>query len=392
MPPQLHQPPRDLPEQFAQRFGRPCTVLARAPGRVNLIGEHTDYNDGFVLPMALERNTWVAGAPRRDGQVRVYARELDSSALWTIGAWRDAGQPDWTAYVAGVADKLTTADGRRPGYDLLIASDVPVGGGLSSSAALEVATAQAVSHLAGQPLAGRALADLCRAVEHEYACVPCGIMDQYVSVLAQAEHAFLLDCRARTWEHIPLALGEHVMLIINSGVRHKLAAGEYAQRQQQCQEAVACFRRLDARVTALRDVTPDQVAAHAAQLGPIVAARARHVTTENQRTVAAGSALRHGDLPTLGRLMNGSHESLRDDYQVSCRELDLLVEIARSVPGVLGARMTGGGFGGCIVALVPRAAVPIIEAAVRTRYDAAGYGPAHALLSQAGPGAALATC
>ena len=382
-------PPRaQFRNTFRARFNRPCAVVARAPGRVNLIGEHTDYNDGFVLPMALEQNTWVAAAARNDGLAHAVALDLPSEKTWPIDGGEAADCADWTSYVAGVAALLRQRGARIGGFDMLVQSDVPIGGGLSSSAALEVATALALSALANVTLPEVELADLCRAAEHQFAGVPCGIMDQYVSVLAQAECALLLDCRTRTWEHIPLVLGEHVLLVVNSGVRHKLAAGEYALRQQQCRQAVEYFHRTNPAVRALRDVASATVQRNAAELDPVIAARVRHVTSENDRTLAAAQALRHGNLAELGRLMSASHVSLRDDYAVSCRELDALVEIVGGVPGVLGARLTGGGFGGCIVALTHRASLGPIEAAVRENYDAQGDGPARLLLSRPGPGAA----
>lgn len=387
----LPNPVLTLRAEFTQRFGRPCAAIGRAPGRVNLIGEHTDYNDGFVLPMALEQCTWVAAAPSDEPRVRAVARELDAEESWPTGAWTAADHADWSSYVAGVVDLLRRRGGRLPGCDILIRSDVPVGGGLSSSAALEVATAKALGTIAGVSLAGPPLADLCRTVEHEYAKVPCGIMDQYVSVLARAGHAFLLDCRSRTWEHIPLSLDRHVVVVVNSGVRHKLAAGQYAIRQQQCQQAVAFFRKLQPqrRIQALRDVDLELVERHAAEMDLKAAARARHVVSENQRTLAAADALRRGDLATLGTLLAASHRSLRDDYEVSCRELDALVEIVSGVPGVVGARMTGGGFGGCIVAIATRECVDQIRQAVQTKYDAAGLGPARMILTGPGAGASV---
>jgi galactokinase len=374
---------RDL---FEQRFGRPCAAVARAPGRVNLIGEHTDYNEGFVLPMALEQCTWVAAGPRDDATLRAVTLDLGEERTWAVDGWEAGPLPAWTSYVAGVAALLCLRGALRHGADVLIRSEVPVGGGLSSSAALEVATALALATLARFSVAPVALADLCRAAEHEFAGVPCGIMDQYVSVLARAECALLLDCRRRTWEHIPLPLGEHVVIVVNSGVRHELAASEYARRQQECRHAVEFFRRLDRAVLALRDVTEALLRRHAAELEGRSAARARHVITENARTLAAAEALRRGDLAEFGRLMTASHVSLRDDYQVSCPELDQLVDIVSAIPGVLGARMTGGGFGGCIVALAPRASVPQIESAIRTQYP----GQATILPTQPGPGATCA--
>ena len=385
-PPSPAPHPRD---EFACRVGRPCFVVARAPGRVNLIGEHTDYNEGFVLPMALEQSTWGAAAPRDDGHIRVVATDLDDERTWSMQDWSAARYPAWTRYIAGVAELLHRRGARLDGADVLIRSEVPVGGGLSSSAALEVATALALGTIGDRVLGATELADLCRSAEHEFAQVPCGIMDQYVSVLAQAGCAFLLDCRTRTWEHIPLDLHGHTVLVVNSGVHHALAASEYALRQQQCRDAVAFFRQRDPRVRALRDVSADLVRQHAGDMDRVLAARARHVTTENERTLAAAAALRRGDLAEFGRLMSESHRSLRDDYQVSCPELDRLVEIVGAVPGVLGVRMTGGGFGGCVVAIARDDSIAAVEAAVHEKYDATGDGPAHVIQTRPGAGAAI---
>jgi galactokinase len=293
--------------------------------------------------------------------------------------------------VAGVETLIRAATGWADGARLLIRSDVPVGGGLSSSAALEVSAALALARLAGLEIRGTDLADLARRAEHEFARVPCGIMDQYVSVLAKAGHAFLLDCRDRSWEHVPLRLGGAAVLVVNSGVRHALAAGEYAARQRECQQALAFFRQLRPDVRALRDVTPADVRQNETSLGPLLAARARHVTSENERTLAAAAAIRAGNLAELGQLLHASHRSLRDDHQVSCPELDRLVDILSATRSVYGARMTGAGFGGCVVAVVESAAVPAAVAAVRRDYDAAGFGPAEVILSQPGDGASV-TC
>ncbi|MEW6250067.1 MAG: galactokinase [Planctomycetota bacterium] len=380
---------RQLLDDFARRFGRPAAAVARAPGRVNLIGEHTDYNDGFVLPMALEQSTWAAAGPRSDDRLRVIADELHAEATWPVAGWTAGQHPDWTSYIAGVALLLRRRGAALSGCDVLIRSDVPVGSGLSSSAALEVSTAAALARIGGIALAGQALADLCRTAEHEFAHVPCGIMDQYVSVLGRAGQGFLLDCRTRTWDYIPFELGAQRVVIVNSGVRHKLAAGEYGLRQAQCRAAVDFFRGRDPAVRSLRDVTVAMLERHAAEMDPQVAARARHVVTENARTRAAVDALRAGRLSEFGALMYASHASLRDDYEVSCRELDLLVELVGGVPGVVGARLTGGGFGGCIVAIAPQAALSAVSAVLHEQYDGAGFGPAHMILSRPGAGASV---
>ncbi len=374
---------------FAARFGRACEVIARAPGRVNLIGEHTDYNEGFVLPMALEFATWAAVAPRRDDRVRAATDSLGQECEWRAGQWSSATIPEWTAYVAGAATLLRRRGARLGGFELLIGSDVPVGGGLSSSAALTVATAKALVMLSGEAIDSEELADLCRQTEHEFAGVPCGIMDPLVSLVAREGTALLLDCRSRAYEHVPLHLEEHTVAILDSGVRHALAAGEYARRQAECRAAVEYFQRLDTGVRSLRDVTIETVRRHASQMPPLAAARALHVVSENARVHAVAAALRNGDVAGVGDLLAASHRSLRDDYEVSCRELDALVEIARGVPGVAGARMTGGGFGGCVMAIIRREAMPALSEWVDRLYTQRGIGRARVFSSRPGAGASI---
>jgi galactokinase len=377
------------PEPFAARFGRPCEVTARAPGRVNLIGEHTDYNEGFVLPIALERCTRVWCAARSDGVARAYSAALDEQHDWSLDDWRRERCAPWTAYVAGVAALLRRRGARLTGFDLLIDSELPVGSGLSSSAALEVAAALALAYIAGEPIESRELIDLCRGAEHEFAGVPCGMMDQSAALLGRAGHALLLDCRDGTAEHIPLPLNDHVFLLIDSGVRHELASGRYAQRQRECAEALAYFRTVNSGVNALRDVSSQTVRAHAIQMAPLAAARALHVATENERTLRAAEALRRRDLAEFGRLMGASHRSLRDDFEVSCPEIDRIVDVLSSCAGVLGARLTGGGFGGYVIALLHRQARPTVERAVAALTGSAGDPAARLIETRAADGAAI---
>jgi galactokinase len=379
----------ELRDRFSARFHQLCTVIAHAPGRVNLIGEHTDYNDGFVLPIATEQETCVVVAARDDHLVRVYSTNLNDQQTWPVDGWHADHYPHWTAYAAGVAALLRQRDARLAGFDLLIESSVPVGGGLSSSAALENAAALALARMAGLSLQPNELIDLSRRAEHEFAGVPCGLMDQSVSLLAQPGCAFLLDCRSRDFQHIPCHLGEHVFVVIDSGVRHKLATSAYARRQQECQRAVEQFQHGDPAVRALRDVSLDAVHAQFGRMDALAAKRARHVTSENERTLAAAAALRAGDLMRFGGLMVESHESLRDDYQVSCRELDQLVQITVDVKGVLGARMTGGGFGGCIVVLTHEASVEAVTQAVLANYDSSPDKRATLLRTRPAGGAAV---
>jgi len=346
-----------LAERFTGRFGRPPVHVARAPGRVNLIGEHTDYNDGFVLPIAIDRATWVAAAPRPDRRVRLVSESFDGESV-EIDPAVDTGGPrrHWSDYPRGVACTLRTAGHAIGGADLLIASDLPVGGGLSSSAALEVATALVLLASASVRVEPLALARLCQRAEHDFAGTPCGIMDQLAVVAARAGHALLVDCRTLAVRHVPLPAPAEVV-VCDSGVRHALADGAYARCREDCVEAARLLG-----VASLRDVTAAHLDAEHDALPPPLWRRARHVVTENARVLAVVEALARDDLERAGRVMTASHASLRDDFVVSTPEIDRLVAAATAVPGVHGARLTGGGFGGCTVSLAaPDGAVLLAE-------------------------------
>ena len=354
--------------QFADRYGRAPRVFS-APGRVNLIGEHTDYNDGFVLPMAIDRRTFVAAAPRGDARIRCASIDFAGEAEFGIGE-DPAPAGDWADYVRGVAAGLRRAGQLAGGADLLVASEVPIGAGLSSSAALEVAAGFALLAIGGRSLPPTELARLCQRAEQEFAGTQCGIMDQFISTLGIAGHALLIDCRSLESRPIPMDLGEARLVVCNSMIRHELASGEYNRRGAECEEAV---RRLAGHlpgIQSLRDVELEEFDPLADLLPETIRRRAAHVLTENNRTLAAVEALAHGELRRVGQLMLASHASLRDDYEVSCPELDLLVEIARALPGVYGARMTGGGFGGCTVNLVEEAQIAPFIDALRREYRA----------------------
>jgi galactokinase len=350
---------------FRERFGYPPQRLFRAPGRVNLIGEHTDYNDGFVLPMAIDRAVWVAVAPRTDRQVRAVALSLGPDEALSFSL--DGVQPDpvmrWSNYIRGVLALLERAGHRLGGLDLVFAGDVPIGAGLSSSAAVEVAVATAACHLFGLDLPQIELARLCQQAEHEFAGTQCGLMDQLISVLGQEGHALLIDCRHLTWQPVPLPAGVAVV-VCDTSKRRGLADSAYNERRRECEEGA---RRLG--VAALRDLDVERFEARAGQLPPLLHKRCRHVVYENDRTCRAVEALRRGDAATTGRLMNESHTSLRDLYEVSCDELDLMAALAQSQPGCWGARMTGAGFGGCVVALVEGSAAEAFSQTVATRYE-----------------------
>jgi UDPglucose--hexose-1-phosphate uridylyltransferase len=358
-------------EALGQAFGPGGgTITTFAPGRVNLIGEHTDYNDGFVLPMAIEAGVVVAARPRATPEVRLHSADFRETSTFPLGSpvQADPARP-WSNYLRGVVWALERAGIRVEGMDLAFSGTLPQGAGLSSSAALEVATALAVQALTGFALERPRLAKLCQEAENEFVGVQCGIMDQFASLAARAGHALFLDCRSLAFEHVPLDLGPHVIAICHSGVKHALVGSEYNRRRQECAAGVAVLGARFPGIRALRDATPEQVEACRAELDPTVHRRCRHVVGENARVLASVEALRAGDLASFGLLMDASHASLRDDYQVSCPEVDLLVDLARRSPGVLGARITGGGFGGCTVNLVRRDALPHLQDEVLGEYQ-----------------------
>jgi galactokinase len=342
-------------EAFRRQYGTDKGVrVFRAPGRVNLIGEHTDYNRGFVLPIALDLACYVATGGSRDATVRVYSEEKRESREWPVERL-SALTPahDWSDYVAGVGRELDRAGYRIEPKTMLIHSTVPEGAGLSSSAALEVSAALA---LAGdQPIAPLALAELCLRAEAGFVGLPCGIMDQYVSVFARENTALKIDCRSLDHEAISLPEGIEIVAV-NSMVKHALGESAYKERTEQCAEAVKAIRRLDPSVESLRDVTLPLLEQAAPSMYEVIVRRARHVVTENERVGLFVNAARRTDLECMGQLMVESHLSLRDDYEVSCPELDFLVDTALRIEGVLGARVTGGGFGGCTVNLLRRGA------------------------------------
>lgn len=360
--------PIHLQEDFHARFGVPAAVY-RAPGRVNLIGEHTDYNDGFVFPAAIEFYCWVAAAPRGDKQLMIYSENFNETAEANLHAISLPGKNHWANYPLGVAWALQNAGKSLKGADLFIRGDVPLGAGLSSSAAIEVAVGFALLHQSGVAIDHMELARLCQKAESEFVGARVGIMDQFVSCHGRAAHALLLDCRSLEFKSLKLPSGIQ-LVICNTMVKHEIASGEYNRRRAECEEGVRLLRRVLPETHALRDVTLAQLETHRALLNPTVYSRCRHVVTENERTLEAVRALHAGNRSVFGHLMLESHRSLRDDYEVSCKELDLMVEIASAQPGVIGARMTGGGFGGCTINLVEAAAVKAFKQNVAAKYHA----------------------
>ncbi len=350
-------PPADLVRGFEARFGRPPALLARAPGRVNLLGGHVDYNEGWVLPAAIDRAAWVAAAPRQDRAARIAALDLQEHAAFRLDgleARLDAeGRPlpAWAHYPAGVAWALERDGFELLGMDAVLASEVPLGAGLSSSAAVEVAFGLIWTALADVRIGHMRLAQVCQRAENEYVGVPCGLMDQFTSVHGRRDHALLFDCRTLDWEPIPLP-GDVRLVVADSSVPRTLAGSGYRERRESCQEALRLLSRRLPGIRALRDVSPEDLARHGDLLPPTLRRRAEHVVRECARVLKGAQRLKAGDLAGFGALMLESHASLRDLYQVSTPELDALVEIAAGLPGCLGARLTGAGFGGATVNLV----------------------------------------
>jgi galactokinase len=342
--------------------------VSRAPGRVNLIGEHTDYNEGFVMPGAIAFDTRVACAANDSGRLAMRSLQFKEGATFSIDDLAPSRRQDWTDYVRSVQIELSRMGHEINGADLLIDGRVPMSAGLSSSAALEVATALALLQTSGGRLAAIDLARLCQRAENEFAGAQCGIMDQFASVSGRSGHAILLDCRSLQMSYV--ALPEHVEIVIcNTMVKHSIAAGEYNQRRTECEQCAKYFRSLGLEIASLRDLREEDFRQYGSGLGNVLGRRCRHVITENSRVVRVASALENKDLETVGRLMYESHASLRDDYEVSCPELNLMVDLAKSVRGVYGSRMTGGGFGGCTVSLVERESVERFKSEIAGKYE-----------------------
>lgn len=372
---------------FVKAFDAAPRWIASAPGRVNLIGEHTDYNDGFVLPLAIEHRTAIAADLADDQTVTLHSVTTGDSAEFNLHGELQKGEPAWSNYVRGVIAGFQKLKLPVKGFNAVIDSDVPLGGGLSSSAALEVATALLLEAITGRHLDAVPKALLCQQAEHEYAGVPCGIMDQFVSVMGQQDHLLLIDCRNQEGKLVPFADPSLALLIINTNVRHSLADGEYGKRRAQCEAAARALK-----IPSLRDATPTKLQAAKSTLDPVIFRRARHVISENQRTTEAARRVRASQWEQVGKLMYESHASLRDDYEVSCEELDLVVQLAGEIGlngGVYGCRMTGGGFGGCAVALVKAEAARTIGKKIGDAYLAKTRNHATTFLSRPGAGASL---
>ncbi len=374
----------DLPGRFAAAFGRDPVGIWAAPGRVNLIGEHVDYNDGLVLPFALTHRTYAAVAPRDDGRVRARLTQTDDELDAAIEDLEPGSMTEWRAYVAGVLWVLREQGHEVRGLDVFLDGQVPVGAGLSSSAALECSTAVAAAELSGLEIDGPGLAKVAQRAENDFVGVPCGLMDQMASMVCTAGHALLYDVRSEQAEQVPFA-PQHAglaLLVIDTKVKHSVGDGAYADRRRTCEEAAKALG-----VGSLRDIAPADLEDALGRVSTEAVPRVRHVVTEIERVITATDALRRGEWGLLGELMTGSHVSLRDDYQVSAEELDRAVDAAIAA-GALGARMTGAGFGGSAIALVPADSADTVGTAVREAFAANGDAPPELFVAEPGPGAA----
>lgn len=378
-----------LAQEFKERFGHPPGLFVSAPGRVNLIGEHTDYNDGFVFPVAIDKYIHIVASKRSDRQVIVHALDMNETCKFSLDKSNGLNDPAWSNYLKGVANLLQELVLDERGYTLngmsaVVSGDVPIGAGLSSSAALEVASSLAFLGVWGLGLAqsgensdkdvelielpATELAALCQRAENEYAGVNCGIMDPTISLLAKADHALFLDCRSLEYKHVPLNLQDILLVICNTNVKRELASSEYNKRRAECEKGVEILQQWMPGISSLRDVTLEHFKKYEAELPNITQKRCRYVVEENTRVENAVSALTAKDLDTFGKLMNASHAGLRDEYEVSCDELNVLTDIAQSIDGVIGARMTGAGFGGCTVNLVEKNSVDELRNRVLEEY------------------------
>lgn len=364
--------PEVLKQKYAELFPESNEpICVAAPGRVNLLGEHTDYNDGFVFPMAIDPHILYVGGLNGTTKVRLFSMDFNELSEFDLGRIEFSEEHGWSNYIRGVADQLIKAGYTLQGMDIVLQGNIPQGGGLSSSAALEVGAALMMSELNSLNADRVELVKLSQKAENEFVGVNCGIMDQFASMMGETDHALFLDCRSLDYELVRTGFEEmgYSVVVIHSGVKRGLVDSEYNIRRSQCEEAVELLRRELPDIQALRDVGVEHLELVNALPGDL-AKRARHVVTENQRVLEGIKALEDGDVEFFGRLLNASHESLKTDYEVSCTELDILVEICQNTPGVVGSRMTGAGFGGSTVTIVKKDQVEELRSRVMEDYPA----------------------
>jgi galactokinase len=347
----LKPEPSGIPVQLLP-FVQGDTIVVRSPGRINLIGEHTDYNDGYVLPAAIDKAVYLALTPRHDEVIHLRSLDFNEDYTTTAQELRKAGNASWPNYILGVADQFRRAGATLSGFDAVITGEIPLGAGLSSSAAVECSVAFALNQLLQTQYEKLPLVKLAQRAENEFVGVRCGIMDQFASVFGLANHAIRLDCRSLDYEYVPFNPIGLSIVLLDTGVKHSLASSEYNLRRQQCEAGVSIMQRKYPDVASLRDVTSGMLHELAAQMDAVIFRRCNYVVEENQRVLSACESLKAGDLNSFGKKMFQTHDALSREYEVSCPELDFLVDAVRNTAGVLGARMMGGGFGGCTINLI----------------------------------------
>lgn len=345
-------------------------VLVKSPGRINIIGEHTDYNEGFVMPAAINKAIYVAVSKREDGEIHLYSESYQQAYQSSVSAIEKSAL-GWANYVLGVADQLVKRGFKIAGFNLYLDGNVPLGAGLSSSAALECATAFAIDHLNDLQISQMDLALISQKAEHVFAGVNCGIMDQFASVFGKKDHAVLLDCRSMEYEYIPLKLEGYKLVLLNTNVKHSLADSAYNKRRSQCEQGVAWIKAAHPEVNSLRDATVDMLKEHVETRDAEVFQKCKFVVEEISRIQQAAQSLKQGDLVALGKLMFATHDGLSKDYEVSCQELDFLVDYVKNLDFVPGARMMGGGFGGCTINIVKDEEIDSLISEISTLYSKA---------------------
>lgn len=362
--------PETIVQFFHARFGEAPVLVVRAPGRINLIGEHTDYNEGFVLPAAIDRAIWFAVSPRTDAVLNLYAYDLKEEHTITLDKLEKSGK-GWPDYLLGTFSELHKDGKKVQGVNVVFGGDIPLGAGLSSSAAVESGMLFALNELYDLDLSRPDLARLAQRSENIFVGMPCGIMDMYASLMGKADHALQIDCRSLTHRYYPFKFPDHTLLLCNSGVKHQLVDSEYATRRQQCEEGVKLLQKKYSEVHSLRDVTLEMLEAEKPHFSEVVFKRCHYVVKENARVLAACEALESGNLAAFGELLYQAHQGARDEFEISCPEVDFLVEQARQHPAVLGSRMMGGGFGGCTINLVELSGVAAFTKQAVQNYKAA---------------------
>lgn len=375
---------RKIAATFDRRFGGVASVY-RAPGRINIIGGHSDYNDGFVLPTTTALYTWLAIGPRTDSAIRVYSANFGEETSFRISDIRRSSDNHWSDYIKGIAQELVQEEKINLGFDIVIDGQLPIGGGLSSSASLATVVAFAILDSIGQDINRRDLALLCQRAEVEFVGVRCGVMDQYAISCGKSAHATMLDCRSLDHQHILLPDSLRI-LVVDTGVEHQLAAGGFNRRREECERAVETLAQVLPGVHALRDVSLAQLEEHRSVLDDILYRRCRHIISEIARVHEAAAALTSGDVPAVGHLISASHKSLRDDYEVSCPEMEALIEILSSCDGSHGARLVGAGFGGCAICIVEPSQLQNVMGTVSANYGTIlGQAPWMHVIETSGP-------